>query len=466
MASTERVTTVVAQALFQVAADGAVSVAASSLDGASAEDAWLGLVRPHLRFAETNGALTYVVFPDGAAAVLRRTWDLQRPGVVEMHALLGADETVTAELALSTADWKGRPVQPPADRRLPSLSAGELWDPDAAERFRGRALAQADLLAHSLAWLLQSPATPIGFVGCPGADRTAILWALREIAAPELPERTWTFATHDGAAGSGLDIVFFDSPPQRVATAEMIVIDLARGQGASPQNEYRANALVYRYEYGVDPPAVGTPVPVPAPAALVPAVAAMVPAQPAPVRSSLTFARWTELVRGLSGARDDRAVDGALAELEYWVSTIDDRDDVRRALENEGWAAATIRRHIPGPLHDAIFDRVVQVAFGATGPGRVTASARDAARRIARTSRATDVVRAVARADSGGELADVLAQRWLTEQGTAESPEGAEAGRFTRLVRRTGPVLVRRIVLATVLLLVLTLGFVTRGVLW
>ncbi|WP_103350734.1 hypothetical protein [Amycolatopsis sp. CA-128772] len=464
MASTERVTTVVAQALFQVAADGAASVVASSLDGASAEEAWLGFVRPHLRFAETNGALTYVVFPGGSAAVLRRTWDLQRPGVVETHALMGADDAVTAKLALSTEDWKGRPVQPPADGRLPALGAGDLWDPDAAERFRARALAQADLLAHSLAWLLQSPATPIGFVGCPAADRTAILWALREIAANELPKRTWTFATHAGAAGSGLDIVFFDSPPQRVATAEMIVIDLDRGQGASPQNEYRANALVYRYEYGVDPPGVGGASAVPAPPATVPDVAAMVPASPA--RSTLTFARWTQLVRGLSDARDARAVDGALVELEFAVANVDDRDDVRKALENEGWAATAIRRRVPAELREAIFDRVVQVAFGATGPSRVTASAREDKRRLAETSHVTDIVRAVARADAGGELADVLAKRWLTEQATAGSPERAGPGRFTRITGHAGPVRVRRFVLATVLLLAVVLGVFARGVLW
>jgi len=212
MTSTETVTTAVAQALFHVAADGSVSVVASSLDGREAEAAWLDLVRPHLSFAESIDvsaplrALSYVVFPGGFAAVLCRTWDPQRPEIVETHALLGEENTVTAELALSTADWPGRPAWPAADRRLPPLAAGELREPVAAGRFRARALAQGDLLAHSLAWLLQSPATPIGFLGCPPPDRTAILWALREIAAPELPGRRWAFATHDdGAVDGGFD---------------------------------------------------------------------------------------------------------------------------------------------------------------------------------------------------------------------------------------------------------------------
>ncbi|WP_410597386.1 hypothetical protein [Amycolatopsis sp. lyj-23] len=479
MTSTDTVTTAVAQALFHVAADGSVSVVASSLDGPGAEAAWLDLVRPHLSFAESIGvsaplrALSYVVFPGGFAAVLCRTWDPQRPDVVETHALLGEERTVTAELALSTADWPDRPAGPPADRRLPPLAAGDLRQPVAAGRFRARALAQGDLLAHSLAWLLQSPATPIGFLGCPPADRTAILWALREIAAPELPGRRWTFATHDdGAADSGFDITFFETPPQWVGTTGMIVVDLHRDQGASPHNEYRANALVYRYEYGVEPPGADRTPAVLAPPAPVPVLAA--PATPAPVpepvlRSALSFERWSELVRGLAGARDVRAVDNALVMLEYEVAKADDRDDVRAALENAGWAAAAIRRHVPAELRDAVFDRLAQVAFGATVPSRVTSSAHEDARRLAAASGATDVVRAVARAGFRDELAGVLADRWLAEHEAAAQPSPTAPGRLARILGRAGvPVPARgsHLVLLAVLLLGLVLGVLAGGVLW
>jgi hypothetical protein len=50
MKSTETVMTAVAQALFQVTADGSVSVVACSLD---AEGAWLKLARPRLSFVKT-----------------------------------------------------------------------------------------------------------------------------------------------------------------------------------------------------------------------------------------------------------------------------------------------------------------------------------------------------------------------------------------------------------------------------
>ncbi|MET8998433.1 hypothetical protein [Amycolatopsis sp. NPDC004169] len=42
---------------------------------------------------------------------------------------------------------------------------------------------------------------------------------MREIAAPELLSRRWTFATHDdGVVNSGLDITFFESPPGAAVT--------------------------------------------------------------------------------------------------------------------------------------------------------------------------------------------------------------------------------------------------------
>ncbi|MGV9360908.1 hypothetical protein [Amycolatopsis sp. NPDC003731] len=221
MTSTE--TAAVAQALFQVTADGAVSVVAPSLDGPEAGAGWLGLVQPHLSFAETISlsspvsALSYVVFPGGFAAVRYRTWGPHRLGVVETHALLGEEDTVTAEPALSTANWPDRPAGTPAD-----------------------------LLALSLAWPLQA------------------------LAGPELP-------------------------PEPAGTTETIVIDLQRGQGTSPHNEYRVNVVVHRYEYGVEPQGAAVPAPpAPVPAVAVP-VAPAVPSAPAPgpaLRSALTFARW------------------------------------------------------------------------------------------------------------------------------------------------------------------------------
>lgn len=430
---TSTATTAVEQAVVRLAEDGTASVLASSLEGEQDELGWLGLIAPYLGFSSAPGnssmnAFSYVLVSDGLAAVLRRTWTPSSPRCVEAHVLMGVAHELTPAVALSTSDWTGWRGAASAERRLPLLRLEDLRSADTATRLRARALAQGDMLARSLAWLFQSPGTPLGLVGCPEADRLALVWALLAIGRTALPGRTWTFDTHGDTAGEPAAITFFAAPPGPGGVPNRVVVDLGRGQGASPQNEYRANALVYRYEYGIDPPGMATapsapPAPVPVPAAPpVPTVPPVVHAQPvvtgtaAPGRSVLPPWRAAELVRDVVRARDARAVDGALVELEYAVAKLDDRDDVRRALEEAGWADSTIRGRVPPDLWDAVFDRVAQIAFGATGPGRVTPAARADARRLAAESGSVELVRAIARAGTEADLADVLARRWLTER--------------------------------------------------
>ena len=262
MTNAGTVTTAVEQAFLHNARDGTTSVVASSLDGEDAELSWLGLLVPDLAGNAIPGkpqpayALSYLTYPGGFAAVLRRSWDAGRPGTVDTHALLGVAALLTPETALAAQDWPGWLAEPPVDRRMSRLRLEQLPGPDTEAR--ARALAQADLLARSLAWLLQSPAAPLGLLGCPEVDRTALVWALREIAAPLLGQREWTFCTHGDAdhGGPPTAITFFDARPASPTGTDRIVVDLGRDQGASPHNEYRANALVYRFEYGVDPPNV------------------------------------------------------------------------------------------------------------------------------------------------------------------------------------------------------------------
>jgi hypothetical protein len=484
MTSTGMVTTAVEQAFFQLTEDGTTSVVASSFAVEQAELGWLSLLGPYLGFSEVPGspspvhALSYLVFPDGFAAVLRRTQDARRPGCVDAHALLGLDAQLTPAVALSASDWSGWRDDPPADRQLARLRADEVQVPAAADRLRARALSQGDLLARSLAWLLQSPGTPIGLIGCPDEDRIALVWALREIAAPVLTQRQWTFSTHGDAAHNGRTaaIAFFSTPPDRTAAAGHMIVDLHRDQGASPQNEYRANALVYRYEYGVDPPNVNAapavlpvPAPVPnAPSVPVPASNPTLPFQAAPVRLTPPPGQSAVLVRDVVTARDGRALDGALVELEYAVAKVDDRDEVRKALESAGWAAAAIHRHIPFDLRESMFDRVVRVAFGATGPGRTTPGARVDARRLAANSDSEELVRAIARASAESDLADVLARRWMLEHEPVALDPTAGLGPVGRFLRYCGlpvtPAWERRVLLMVALLLSFVLGVVVSGV--
>jgi hypothetical protein len=475
MTSTGMATTALEQAGFRLDGDGNASVVASSLDSEQAELGWLGLINPHLGFVELPDspscvhAFSYLVFPGGFAAVLRRTRDADRPDSVNARALLGPASELTAAVALSTVDWPHWGDQPTADRRLPRLRSEEVRVPEARDRLRTRALSRGDMLARSLAWMLQAPRTPLGLVGCPEEDRLALAGALVEIAAPVLPEREWTFSTHADTAESDRPaaITFFTAPPGPAAAAARVVIDLTHDQGASPQNEYRANALVYRYEYGIDPPGVAAapavlPVPAPVPVAAPAYPAQAVPVQGVPVRSTLPPWQSAELVRDVVAARDARALDGALVELEYAVSRSDDRDDVRRALENEGWAAAAIHEHVPFELRDSVFDRIVQVAFGATGPGRVTPGARADARRLAATSDHDELVRAIARTGAASEMADVLARRWLLEHEPVTPDPTAGLGRTGRFLRRLGvavtPAWERRVLLLVVVLVSFVLG--------
>lgn len=427
---------------------------------------------PHA--AASGPALSYLVFPHGLAAVLYRR---REPGGDTLaRALLGRATELTATVALSTSDWHGWVSTPagaaplggaPASTRLAKLRVEEVVVPGAADRLRAWAIAQGDQLARVLAWLLQAPAASIGIVGCAEQDRVAQAFALTQIAAPVLPGRAWTFATHVDTATDGRTpaIAFFDTPPED--PAGRLVIDVRRGQGASPHNEYQANALVYRYEYGVDPPdATAAPAHLPVP----PPVPR--PHQPAPARqphqpAMLPQWRATALVRDLAAARSATTVNGALVELEFAVAGIDDRDNVRRALANEGWAERAIGRHVPFDQREAVYVRLATIAFGATGPGRATPGSHADARRIVAGSQSPDLVRAVALISTDSEVVTLLAKRWLREHEPAAPDPMAGLGPFARFFRRLGlpltPAAARVLMVLFVLLLGAGLGWWAGG---
>jgi hypothetical protein len=168
--------------------------------------------------------------------------------------------------------------------------------------------------------------------------------------------------------------------------------------------------------------------------------------------------QWAALVRDLTEARDMRAVDGALIELEFAVRGIDDRDEVRRALANAGWATGVINRHIPFDLRDAVFDRLAAIAFGATGPSRATPGARADARRLAAEADSVDLIRAIVRAGAERDVADVLAKRWLAEH--APMPPDREHGPVGRLVRR------HAFLVTLAMVVTFALGGLVGGVIW
>lgn len=444
-------TTAVEQAFLHHGDDGTTRVQASSLTDDQAVSGWLGLLAPHVGPVEGSGAgrsrcLSYRVFPNGFAAVLRQTWQADRPQVVDTHALLGLADQLTPATALTAAEWPGWRTERPATGQVERLSPHELDAPDTAQELRTRALAEADLLARSLAWLLQTPRAPLGLVGCPDEQQIPLLWGLLAIASSELPDRDWTFSTcqlpEPGQDGPG--IAFLAREPAQIGS--WTVVDVRRFPAASPQNEYRANALVYRYEYGADPPGLdATPavLPVPAP----------VPRTPEPVVSPARRSALDPLVTRLVEAPDARAVDGALIELEYATAEADDRGDVRAVLERVGWAVPTLVGVLPVAHRDAALDRVMQVAFGPT----LSTGRRDA-RRIAENSDSDDVVRALVRLDDGGALAQAVTTRWMRQHRLVAPDPAAGLGPVGRfLVRRGRPVSRRTEVTIFVVVAVLVL---------
>lgn len=460
------------------------TVLASSLRDDQAEYEWLALLRPYVVGASSaQPALSYVVFDDGRAAVLRRVGDPGSQDGIRVHALLGPATHLTTQVALAAENWPGWLGLTPADRRIstpqppaPSIRlAGEL---------REHALHQADMLAQGLAWLLQAPSTPLGLVGCPAADRMPLLWALHEIAAVQLPRRGWTFST-DGDpevfAIPGM-ITFFDAALDHDPVPDRITIDFGRDQGASPHNEKLANSLVYRFEYGVDPPDPNAPpaqvlaaVPIssaPQPS-LEPLFAKAAPA-PAPRQGPppVTARQAGDLVRPVASARTAREFEFELGRLEDIAERLSDHTELRAALEETEWATRPVRRFLPADRQAETFDRIVRIAFGRGEPALAGPTARADARRLAELATSDELVRALVRASEGTELAAPLAQRWI-RQNQSPAPDPDEGmGRLGMTLRRlrlpitaAGELRLRTWLFTIMLFVVFAAGLLARGVL-
>ena len=447
------VTTAVEQAFLRREGDGTCHVLASSLADDEAAASWTELVEPLVGpapAAVAQRSLSYRTFPDGFAAVLYRSWRPDRAGV-DVHALLGLAEQLTPAVALLTSAWPGWRTEQPADTRMERLRADELDVPGTAEQLRARVLADGDLLARSLAWLLQTPGSPLGLVGCPEEQRTALVWGLLAVAAPELTGRDWTFSTHEQADSTEPPpgIAFLAAVPDDVGART--VVDVRRFPAASPQNEYRANALVYRYEYGTEPPGFeaggATVLPVPAPAPVVARPGRRAPAQPS----------FDSMVAGVVDASDAHALDSALLDLEYATAALDDRAELRATLERVGWAVPTVHRVIPFDERATVVDRLVRVAFGSA----LTGARRDA-RRIVENSDTDDVVRALVQLDDGGALAQAVTRRWLRQHAPVRPDPAAGLSAAGRYLVRHGRLVVprtERIALAVVALVVVVVCF-------
>src|SRR5262249_18569466 len=122
---------------------------------------------------------------------------------------------------------------------------------------------------------------------------------------------------------------------------------------------------------------------------------------------------------------------------------------------------------------EMVYDRIVRVAFGATGPGLTTLGARADAQRLAESSDSDELVRALARACDGDELTPVLARRWIRQHQPAAPDPAAGLGPVGRFFLYRGwamtPARERRLLAALLVLALLLsclLGLFVGGVFW
>ena len=467
--------------------DSGVALVAGSVAQLDTEQVWGPRLGPHLVVPRSGGAdvlpLTYLTFPDDTAAVLRPVPGGSPEHGLDTHVLLGPATTLTPVVALRSMGWAGWLTRPPVGPELPAVPLATVDDPAIDAALRAQAIAQGDLLARTLGWMLQAPGRPLAVVGCPPAHRPALLWGLQDIDTGLTFDRSFT--TFGGAAHEDLAIphvVFFPGPVPDATAVRRTVVDVHGDETASPQNAYRANALVFRYEFGVDPlaqspdlQALAVHAPAGAPTALAgtsapsaPGAAPVAPHGGPPPRTARRLDRGSvdRLANAIAAADGPGEMSRALVELEAAVAGIGDRSAVRAGLEQVGWGVTAVHAHVPFSLHDNTFDRIVRIAFGSGLIDRGSAGPHADARRLAESSPSDDLVRALLRKveDDGYpvDLNPVVTRRWMHQHAPTPPDPTRGLGPVGRLLDHLGIPISRgteRIVLGALTLLAVVLAF-------
>jgi hypothetical protein len=222
-------------------------------------------LEPHVRLLPVPGspvpsqALSYIDLGAETVALLRRSYVGHSSGRNNSHALIGPSSVLTLWVALGldlSAVWK--------DDVVP----GQPMPPLSFAHFNGRA-AQAPPSARPagierdlvvvLSRLLDNPTEPLSIVGCPDADRLAMVWALGATADAYLREkhgvqRRWSFSTyedrHDASIERLPEIVFLPAKPTGVAVSQRTLV-LLEGEPAQGPHHALARQLVDAYSRGV-----------------------------------------------------------------------------------------------------------------------------------------------------------------------------------------------------------------------
>ncbi|ALG09602.1 hypothetical protein [Kibdelosporangium phytohabitans] len=253
---------VVHQARFGFVASSGMQIVASSLPRTHVP-AWQDSLDTHIRLDPVPGtalpstALSYMVFPNDMAVVLRRWQDGGSPGRNPAHALIAPADVLDVPTALGLATWSGwgghatTPLS--ASELMRSASAG--FDADADEE-----VAVAEVLGR----LIERPAHPVSIVGCPDEQRLPLIRALYRVGSTVLPkQRQWTFSTYESVHDAGIpnlpEIVFLPKDPGSLS-ARRVVVDLA-----SPSAQGKAVAFIRKQPVRRSMPMPAPPTPPAAP---------------------------------------------------------------------------------------------------------------------------------------------------------------------------------------------------------
>ncbi|WP_143264072.1 hypothetical protein [Amycolatopsis kentuckyensis] len=221
-------------------------------------------LEPHIRLRPVGDrplpatALSYFVFDDGTAAVLRRVVDGNSVGRNNSHALIGPSALLGVEVALALGDspeWRSRVWQDevPAGYQLPPLPADVCTvDSAAADRLAEPLVGLERDLVAVLTRLLDDPAAPLSVIGCRERDRLTMVWALRSVADSYLCDRLgvrrqWSFSTyeirHDVSIAGLPEIVFLPEKPSSVGVVQRTTVDLGKGAAVGSNNELAAQLV-------------------------------------------------------------------------------------------------------------------------------------------------------------------------------------------------------------------------------
>ncbi|GGP68682.1 hypothetical protein [Saccharothrix coeruleofusca] len=209
---------------------------------------WAARLKNHVRLASTGGsdapasAFSYLVFPDGQAAVIRRVARGRSPGRENAHALVGPVAVLTPPVALGLclSTEAGQPWQDEVAEGVSTYS----FDPqyfarraDPAPVLREAASGLGGRLVNVVAQVLEQPDRPVSVIGCPERERLAMVWALRRALDGDRPARDrsadwrWSFSTYADRADdsvANLPWILFLPPRPTLGVSHRLVVDLAR----------------------------------------------------------------------------------------------------------------------------------------------------------------------------------------------------------------------------------------------